>query len=234
MNVVTCSAKHSPGATMLALALTSALATERTEGPPVLVEVDRSGGDLAALLGLPTDPGLASLAAAERHGRVEGGLWAHANNLPGGGAVVLAPTDPTQCAAAGRQLGPNLLSLASAEGVDAVLDAGRLHDGPWPATPADTWFAVACRPDLAGIEHTRRLVEQLRPAAQVVVVTIGDRPYRPSDASSAMGGIPAMAVAYDPAGTAALLSGPARRARRSAVVRSARTLLDQLPAGALS
>lgn len=236
MNLVTCSAKHSPGATTLALALTAALAGEGADGPPLLVELDTAGGDLGPRLGLPTDPGLASLAAASRHGGTAGGIWRHANSLPAGGAVVLAPTDPAQCLAATRHVAPGLRVMLAMEGVDAVVDTGRMLDGSSAPVLADGSIIVVSRPDLSGIEHTRRLVEQLtssQVSGAVVVVTVGDRPYGPSDASAATG-VPAVTVPHDPAGAASLLTGPMRRAQRSALVRSARTLLDRLTAGAVS
>lgn len=235
MIVVTCSAKHAPGATTLALALTCALSTGANEAPPLLIETDAGGGDLAARLGLPTDPGLASLAAASRHGGDDGAIWRHANVLPGGGAVVLAPTDPGQCVSCSRTMGPRLTTLLEQTGVDAVIDAGRMPDASaMPALGREDWILVACRPDLAGIEHTRRLAADIRTARQSVnlgVVTVGDRPYGPTDVTAAMDPTVAFAVPIDPVGVATLLTGPERRARRTSLVRAVRSLLDQLPTG---
>lgn len=61
--IALCSLKGSPGATTAALAL----ATSTTlRADTLLVEADPAGGDLAARLGFPSEPGLASLAAAGR------------------------------------------------------------------------------------------------------------------------------------------------------------------------
>ena len=43
MIVVSCSAKHSPGATTLALAVSCALASDPEDTPPLLVELDAAG-----------------------------------------------------------------------------------------------------------------------------------------------------------------------------------------------
>jgi Flp pilus assembly CpaE family ATPase len=235
MTLVTCSAKHSPGASTLALALTCALASEIQEAPPLLIEADAAGGDLAARLGLPADPGLAALAAASRHGGGDTAIWQHANALPAGGAVVVAPPDPVRCLSSIRAIGARLATMLEPAVSDVVIDVGRIP-GPsaLPALGRRDWVLVACRPDLAGIEHTRRLVSGLRADApaplNVAVVMVGNRPYGPADATAAMDGIPAVAVPIDAAGVASLLGGPDRRARRTPLVRAARSLLDQLAA----
>jgi hypothetical protein len=231
MILVTCSAKHSPGATTLALAVSCALASDPENGPPLLVEIDAAGGDLAARLGVPTDPGLASLAAASRHGDGEATIWRHANTLPAGGVVVVAPTDPVQCLSSSRTIGPRLVTMLEHAAADAVIDVGRVP-GPsaLPALRRRDWVVVACRPDLAGIEHTRRLVTGVRAEAplNVAVVTVGDRPYGPADVRAAIAGTPAFAVPIDAVGAGSLLTGPERRARRTSLVRAVRSLLDQL------
>jgi Flp pilus assembly CpaE family ATPase len=226
------SAKHAPGATTLGLAVACALAEDLDDGPPVIIEVDPAGGDLAALLGLRAEPGLATLAAAARHGHEPGLLWRHANPLPAGGAVVLAPTDPTQSRSAAAALRPQLDELVRTEEVDSVFDLGRLSDADalGLAGSSDA-ILVACRPDLAGIDHTRQLVRQLAEratAAVTVVVLVGDRPYGPADVTTTMPDVLAASVPFDHAGALALVTGPAKRARRSALVRSARTMLDEV------
>jgi Flp pilus assembly CpaE family ATPase len=231
MILVTCSAKHSPGATTLALAASCALAPVGEDTPPLLVELDTAGGDLAARLGLPTDPGLASLAAASRHGGDETTIWRHANTLPAGGAVVVAPTDPVQCLSSSRTIGPSLATVLEQAAADAVLDVGRVPSvSALPEIGRSDWVLVACRPDLAGIEHTRRLVTGIQEESprNIAVVMVGDRPYGPADATAAMAGTPAFAVPVDAAGASSLLTGPERRACRSPLVRAVRSLLDQL------
>jgi hypothetical protein len=124
--------------------------------------------------------------------------------------------------------------MLGATGSDSVVDAGRVGDGSLLLSVGrDDWILVACRPDLAGIEHTRRLIVDLRASqgpVSIAVVTIGDRPYGPSDVVAAMDCTTAFSIPIDPGGAAALLTGPARRARRSALVRAVRSLLDQVRA----
>lgn len=233
MRLIVGSAKHSPGATTLAVAVACVVAEEGDDGPPVLVEADPAGGDLAARLGLPSETGLSTLAAAGRHGHEAGLLWRHAHPLPAGGAVVLAPTEATQCRSALSTLGPRLGAMVTDEAVDCVLDVGRMTDGFNAALHRGCdAIVVACRPDLAGIEHTRLLVSGLQRAQDldlpIVVVTIGERPYGPADVRLVLPSVVATSVPFDPNGAAALLSGPPRRARRTALARSVCSLLDDL------
>ena len=58
-------AKHSPGATTLAVALASAAPVDQRA---LVVEADPAGGDIAARAGMSLDPGLLTLAAAGRRG----------------------------------------------------------------------------------------------------------------------------------------------------------------------
>lgn len=241
MNVVAVySAKHAPGSTTLAQALACVLADGHDDdGPPVLFETDESGGDLAARLGLPVDPGLRTLAAASRHSLDPGVLWRHANSLPAGGAVVIAPTDPGSCRSSLDIVGSRLPHLAATERVDAVFDRGRLADpatDPHGSIRLGATTLLACRPDLAGLEHAGRWVRRFRetsPDARLMVVTVGDRPYGPDDVTRATG-TTAWTVPWDPSGAAALTAGPSRRARRTQLVRAVRTITDRLWAGVVA
>ncbi len=95
--VVVASAKGAPGVSTACVGLA---ATWPPGWRPVVVEVDPSGGDLAAWHGLPGEPGLVSLAAASRHTGRAGLVWDHVQEMPGGLPVVPAPAGAEQASAA--------------------------------------------------------------------------------------------------------------------------------------
>jgi len=227
------SVKHSPGATTLALALVAAWASGPASGDrrAVLVEADPAGGDLAGRIGLPLEPGLVSLATSARHPGAPVDVAGHLQLLPAGGQVVLGPTSPEQADGAVRSLAHRLPGAVRSFGF-AVIDCGR-----WaPGSPAGAALAgsdvslVVVRPDLVGIEHLRSRLDTLRHMAggELVIAVVGERPYA-ADAVRSATGCNVVAVAVDPAGVEGLHGG--RRtafARRSPLVRSARSVLDRV------
>ena len=166
MILVTCRRSTRPGPRRSRSRVACALAEDRDDGPPLLIEVDAAGGDLAARLGLPTDPGLATLAAAAR-ARPRARPALASRQPPAGGRSGRPRTDRSRPSAA-RPPPPSARGwtrCSTHEAVDAVIDVGRVSDADalGLAGVRVTLVLVACRPDLAGIEHTRRLVRQLRP-----------------------------------------------------------------------
>ncbi len=125
MSMIVVGSVRSSGATTLALALAASL--ERS----VLVEADADGGLLALRYGLGREPGLLSLAAS-RQVSVDG-ILDHAQRLPGGLPVVVAPESPERATHLLRSAGARLGGLLAAiDGLDVVVDAGRLG----PSSPA--------------------------------------------------------------------------------------------------
>jgi Flp pilus assembly CpaE family ATPase len=230
-----CSAKHSPGATTLALALMCAWHTDPgLAGSDLLVEADPAGGDLAARLGLSADPGLVSLAASARHGDQTIDVWAHSQVLPAGGRVVLAPTDSTRSSTAVAAVADRLPALVRA-GVDrAVIDVGR-----WSADAATTAVLsrsdvviLVARPDLAGIDHARTAANTITEisGALISVVLCGDRPYGPDDVARSTVARLSFALPIDRRSAADLYMSPPNKLRRSPLIRAARSLTEQLAA----
>ena len=230
--IAVCSAKHSPGATTLALALVTAWAskTARADTPPVLVEADPSGGDLAARLGLGADPGLVSMAAAARHPSSDIDLIGHAQPLPCGGMAILGPSNPDQAEAAVAALASRLSSGLGKLGC-GVIDCGRWGRGSAASDAmrgADLTLVVV-RPDVAGIAHARERIDTLRAAAdrRLGVVLVGERPYGVQSVMDTLGHSMVMTVSVDRDGAQMLLGrARARSAWRSQLVRSARSVLD--------
>ncbi len=233
--IAVCSTKHSPGATTLALALVTAWATAPTSlAAPFLVEADPAGGDLAARLGVGFDPGLVSLAASARHAGSELDLANHAQQLPCGAAAVLAPLNPEQAATAIATVAPRL-DVGIRAGGGGVADCGRWSAGS-PATEvmrgADLTLVVL-RPDVAGIEHFEQRLEGLSAAAhgRVGVVLAGDRPYDVEAVRSITYLRLVLEMPVDAHGAGAITGeSTPRAARRSRLVRAARSILDTIEA----
>ena len=234
--IAVCSTKHSPGATTLSLALVTAWAsaTSSADAPPVLIEADPAGGDLAARLGLGFDPGLVSLAAAARHAGSEIDVIANSQPLPCGGIAVLGPTNPDQAETSVGTVARRLCSGVRKFGL-GVVDCGR-----WATTSptsdimrAADFTLVVVRPDVAGVEHLRERMDDLSSAAggRLGVVLVGDRPYGPSSVQPAIGLLSVMTMPIDRDGAEAVYgAASARSTRRSRLARSARTILDSIEA----
>lgn len=227
------SVKHSPGATTLALALVAARSSSPASGDrrAVLVEADPAGGDLAGRIGLPLEPGLASLAASARHAGVQFDIDRHVQALPCGGGVVVGPTSPELADGALRSLADRLPGAVRSSGL-GVIDCGRWAPGsPAGAVLAGSdWTLVVVRPDLVGIDHLLSRIEGLRRLAggALSVAVVGDRPYGAPVVAETTG-CTAVAVALDPDGVEALHGGRREAiAVRSRLVRSARSILDAI------
>jgi hypothetical protein len=150
MLVAVTSLGGAPGVTTFAVALAA-----RWPDPTrvVLMECDPSGGDLAVRFSLNSSPGVVSLAAAVRRQAGPVSLRAHAQRMPGGLPVVVAPVGAQQAHAAMEQLtagaatATSLRQAADADDLVLILDCGRI--GPDSAAlsivrAADATLVLAC------------------------------------------------------------------------------------------
>ena len=227
------SVKHSPGATTLALALTTAWSSvEVSEHPPViLVEADPAGGDLGARLGVGLDPGLVALAASARHAGSDLDVLASTQPLPCGGATVLGPTNPQQAEAALSAIGGPRLCESLRRLGDGVVDCGRwdLGSRATDVMRAADLTLVVIRPDVAGVEHLLERLESLQAVVgqRLAIALLGERPYGVDSIREATGVPMVVTFAVDRDGVEAISGGStARSVRRSRLVRSARSILD--------
>lgn len=230
------SAKGSPGVTTTALALA---VTWLAPIPVTIVEADPAGGDLAAWLELPLQPGVVSLAAAGRR-TIDAELLAeHLQAVPGSEqvSVLCGPVAAEQAHAALGSLRDRLVDAFRARPGITLLDCGRLG----PASPALRFFEEAderimvCRPGLAAIHHLQARLRSL-PADPPRLLAVGDAPYAPEELAEACGLELVGSVAFDPRAAATLGDGPAlseRALARSALVRSARSVSTTLADGGL-
>ncbi len=229
------SVKGAPGVTTATVALAGVW-----PGRVVIAECDPSGGDIAARFGLPSAPGLLSLASQSRHQVRAELLWSHLQRLPPGGVPVLVGVRaPEQAAAMGRVWGLLPQALAGL-GVDVLIDCGRLLPGApteHVLDAADLTLLVA-QPTVEEIAHLEwRLGVLEQSGHKAAVVLAGETPYDRRTVASrlAADGLrsPVLgALAEDPEAASELCGRPRRRRSsvlaRSYLVRSARELADRL------
>jgi hypothetical protein len=221
---------RSCGVTTLALGLAATWPAERRV---LVVEADPAGGMLAAASGWPAEPSLVSLAAAARRGGEPALIWEHCHQLPGGAFVLAAPALGEQARSALGMLGPLFARLGELDG-DVLMDCGRLDPrspalGLWER--ADRRILVS-RPRLADLQALASWLEGHQAPAEVGLVTVGDGPYAEAEIADTLGLEVLSRLPWDPDGSEALVSIPssARALRMAPLVRSARTLADQLTA----
>ncbi len=234
--VAVCSVKHSPGATTAALAACAAWSAG-PGGTPLLVEADPAGGDLAARLGVPFEPGMASLAAAARHPGRPISLADHARPLPCGGRALLAPTAPEQASAAVTTLGRRLSAAIAEVGSPGVVDCGRWS----PESPAGAMMVTAdvtlvvLQADLAGVDHLRSRLASLQGVVsdRLLLALTDASPYPPREVERATGVGVLGVIPRDPRTVAALYgSRRTRGVERSSLLRAMRSMLECLtPSG---
>lgn len=226
------SAHGAPGVTTTTLVLA---ATWPGGGQRLVVEADPFGGVIAARFGLADTPGLVSL-AAEARGDLDSELvWRHAQGLPGGLAVLVAPPSADQANAVLRDLASSLAGWAASGDVEVFADCGRIGISPpqRPLLAAAARLLVLCRPT----------VDQLRPAAdrtrslqgagvKAKLLLVGDMPYGAQEVGATLGVEVAGTVAWDPHTADAVngFKGSGGGHDRSVLVRSATTLATSLAA----
>ncbi|MEV8609532.1 carbon monoxide dehydrogenase maturation protein [Amycolatopsis sp. NPDC051373] len=218
MLVALCSVKGSPGVTTLAVALArhwpNAESTRR-----LVVEVDPSGGDLAARCGVPATPGLVSLAAVARRTADPAVVWEHTYPLPGGARMLVAPPGGVHARAAMHTLamasgGAILRGVARDPWAVVLADCGRVD----PGSPAEALargadvLLLLTRVGAEDLAHAAaRLGELARWTPRPGLVLVGEG-YPTVDVERDLG-VPAIGrIPHDPA-AATILSGPSRLRR---------------------
>lgn len=224
------SAKGSPGVTTTAAALVAAC------GAGLMVEMDPSGGTLGAWSDDGGEPGLLVLASRLRRPDDED-AWPAATAEPLSGIpAIVGPTAESQARAAVESIAGRLGLAARPQTTGiVVIDGGRWSPSQRSATRVIGCDVVAlvCRASVEGIESARWLLDPLAVAAgaPVVLLLIGNGPYRPEEIAGTLGAPVAASIAWDPSAAASLKThGARRRWRRSPLARSARAALDSLSA----
>jgi hypothetical protein len=196
----------------------------------LIAELDPSGGAFSARHGVPSDPGLVSLAAAGRRGLDPVEVLSHCRRLADGSPVLLGPTSPDRAASALATLGHRLGSALDAlPGFDVLGDCGRL-DSRSPVleiVSAASYVLLIVEPTLEGVAHLAARLEALPlPAGRVALIPSGDRPYAPGEVARVLN-LPVFGVvARDPRGAVHLAEG--RPSFRSPLLRSAAVIAGAL------
>lgn len=185
----------------------------------MLVEVDATGGDLAARLRLSTSPGLVEVATGARHSPDVSVLHRHAQDAVVAGRrlpVVVAPPGPAQARAAL----PALVRSGLLTGDPATvlhLDVGRTgpQDPAWPLLSTAAAVVVVVRSRADALAHLDALdADLLRAAGDRLVVVLADGVYPPQEVATAFG-LPVLPVTVPAdAQAAAILSGQLDAGRR--------------------
>jgi hypothetical protein len=202
------------------------------EGRRLLVEADPAGGTLCALAGLAPEPGLVSLAAAGRRGTEPSLAFEHAQLLPGATPVVCAPPGAVRARQALSMLAGLFGRLGELD-AEVLIDCGRLDQAPTSALvfeQADLAM-VACRPRLSDLSALRAFFDERAEGSRpVLVVLVGDGPYRAKEVEEALGVSVAGQLPFDPEAAAAIgtMAVSSRRLTRTPLVRAMRTLAETL------
>jgi hypothetical protein len=224
------SAKGSPGATTMALALAS-----WWPRPVIVIEADPAGGDMAARLGLSEEPGLVGMPAALRrnpHMESDIGAWItdHEQQTSVGVRVVVAPAGPHQARSALKLLsGPT--SPPIPDGTDLLIDVGRLSEprgsGGWIQGNGADLLVWVCRPQLADLAHLAALLDkQDADNREQAIVLNGGGPF-PADEVATTLGLPVLGhLPADSPGASSLWSGGGRTWVRSGLGRASKNLVD--------
>jgi Flp pilus assembly CpaE family ATPase len=199
------SVKGSPGVTTAAVALAAA---GTTDGRALVVELDPSGGSVQVYTDTPAAPGIVEVAGRLRWGGSTASVDDSVTFLPDGVPSLLAPTSGLVAASVIESASARWMPALHGAALDVVVDAGRWD----PSQPSARRIAGAdlvalvCRPTMAGVEHSRHLIDRLRDAARrpVVAIVVGGQPYHPADVAEHLGLPLAGTVAWDARGMARL------------------------------
>ncbi len=240
--LVVASAKGSPGVTTTSL-LVGGLWPRRS----VVAECDPSGGDVVWRMpsptGQPLDPqtGLLTLVAAGRRNLHPGLILQHTQQMVGGQDVLPGVTVPEQASGVRWEDVGEL--FAQAPGLDLIADLGRIG----ARTPQNALLSRAAAVVLvvdtvpSNVVHLRERLGRLRqelggpmaPPHHVVVVAPPKRQRAVREVREALeraeGDVEGVHhLAHDPSGAGFFLGQVRGRAERTALVRSARPLVEHL------
>jgi MinD-like ATPase involved in chromosome partitioning or flagellar assembly len=188
MLIAVASVKGAPGVTRLAMTMA---ALWPHGASPTLIEGDPAGGTIAGRFGLEPSPSLTTLAAAMYPSAQEVRIGEHAQRLPGGLPVVVAPADPAGVRAAVADLAAfgGLLEQA-ADDPEAVLivDCGRLDaDRLSPVVALADEVLLVARPVPEMVGPLNASIKALRSTEAMVRLVLRGGGYDTGEMSRALG-----------------------------------------------
>jgi Mrp family chromosome partitioning ATPase len=200
---------------------------------PMVVELDCSGGDIAAWAELGEQPGWSTAVASGD--RSLAGLVPHVQRLASGVLTVVAPSRPTEATVVVREASARFVPLLAGLSDSVVFaDCGRVaSDVPHTATHAAVTVVVVRQHTLSAavtvgrIDKATALVARLRDqGVAVVAVVVGDGPYRPAEIAAHLGVDLLGVLPDDPTGAIAVIKPAARHALARAAGPVAAALLS--------
>jgi MinD-like ATPase involved in chromosome partitioning or flagellar assembly len=225
--VALCTPAGSSGVTTSAV-LAAAMAP--TQVAALAAECDPSGGDIAAWAQLASSPGWSTAVAGSD--RSWGALLRHAQELPSGLRVLVAPSRAAEAAAAVDEAARAFASvLASLPEAIVFADCGRVGSAPpvWATRAQLTLLLIrqvaqSAPATVAVVDRSIEALELLRSTcARVGVVLVGGAPYAAREIESALD-VPLFASLPDDRAGASAVSGAwafGRRAARSPLAHAA-------------
>jgi hypothetical protein len=231
------SAKGSPGATTVALALGLMWPDEVVVG-----ELDPAGGDLAGRLPMASPvSGVGPLAAAARHGVSWALLAEHSQALTSTCRVLVGRPDRVLSGGAVGLLADGVPRATRSAGVAGIWDLGRLEPSSpaWPTVGVCDLVVVVARPTAVDLAHAMPLVDELLSAGAAVGLVVasgrrGRRGFRDEEIAVALSrrvqvGMPTLArVPFDPLGVSMAERVLPRWAGRCALGGAVRQLVDAI------
>jgi len=223
MLVAVGSLKGAPGVSRLAMSL--AALWPGKEGA-VLMECDAVGGTLGVRYGLASMPSVTSLAASTFRNAEPAAIDDHAQRLPGGLRVVLAPADPAGVGVAVADLaapGGFFEAIGGSSSIRTVIaDCGRLDTTALsPVVGSADVVVLVVRPAPEDVGLVGSALDRLRSLEKQVMLVARGAGYDADELSRELG-VPARSVPEVPAGR---LSG---RSPQAAYARSVMQLGRQL------
>jgi hypothetical protein len=208
----------------------------------LLVEADGSGGDLAAWLDIPEQPGVATAVTMAPTGSwpvIEAQVQRY-----GSLSVLPLPLRAGEASVATREAAVRLLpTLSALAGLTAIADCGFCHPSALSAAVTQAALVVVTirqpstspRAAAAHLDRVGELVDALASRAlPTVALVVGEEPYRASEISDFLGGtagrLPVLVLADDAMG-AASAAGRERAGRgfgRSHLARTAGAVASEL------
>jgi hypothetical protein len=185
---------------------------------PMVVELDPSGGDIAAWAEVGEQPGWSTAVAAGD--RSLAGLVPHVQRLPSGVLILVAPSRPAEATVVVREASARFVPLLAGMSDSVVFaDFGRVTT-EIPHVVAHATVTVVVRQHVLSaavtvgrIDKATALVARLRDQGiSVVTVVVGDGPYRPAEIAAHLGVELVGVLPDDPTGAITVLKPPARSA----------------------
>ena len=219
-----------PGVTTVSLATTAAL-TGTSVPEPVMIEMAVSGGVIASQYDLPSEPGLTSLAIAL--GGEPPDILDHAQELPGGVPVVVAPPSNSKIVKLVDARAEPLAQYLADAPVTAVVDCGRISSATAlkPVLAHSALVGLVIRPSRENFQLSATTLAELDEAmgrpAPVGWVIVGPCPWSHDDIVEEYGLPVLSAIADDHLGAEAV-AGLRGLRRRSPLARSTRSFAEDI------